>query len=417
METLAVTKVPRDAPTGPPSHWLDSTPTGFRNPWPSFRQTFSVTQMLRLRFGPGRNFVPVPENREGLVPIQTPDWGAHAQPSQIKATWIGHSSFLIEMPLRVQDRREDGTEASMQRQYGLRVLMDPVFCERMGPAQLVGPRRFSRTPCTLDELPLVDALCISHSHYDHLDIDTVKQLYADKAQKRTAAGLAPLQIFCGLNSRPWFVNNCGVQPEHVTEMDWWDEVDLIVGGTIVRLACTPSQHGSRRGLGDQDHMLWCSFVLSEQESKQEIKQEIKQESKQESKTAVYFAGDTGYRSVTDEDVAASTSVDDLPHCPAFAEIGAKYGPFSLALLPIGCYTPRTKLSPVHCSPEDAVAVHFDVRSQLSVGMHYGTVRGGLSAQYEDVQEPPQLWRKAGEARGLVWDRDFRLCDIGETVVV
>ncbi|KAL1894385.1 Protein-lysine N-methyltransferase efm4 [Sporothrix stenoceras] len=396
---LTVTKIPRDTPKEPPSHWLGSPPTGFRNPWPSFRHKFSAMQMLKLRFGSGRNFVPVPENREGLVSIQNPDWGEGAKSDQIKATWIGHSSFLIEMPA---EPSTESTEATPCR--GLRFLMDPVFCERMGPGQLVGPKRFSPTPCTLDELPLVDALCISHNHYDHLDIDAVKQLYVDKQQNRVAAGMAPLQIFCGLNSKPWFVNHCGVKPEHVTEIDWWDEVDVSVSGQTVRLVCTPSQHNSRRSAGDLDHMLWCSFVVTTGSDSTE-------------KKSVYFAGDTGYRSITDEDVSAGTPIEDLPHCPAFSEIGSKYGPFSLALLPIGCYTPRTQLSCVHCSPEDAVSVHFDVRSQLSVGMHYGTVRGGISAQYEDVREPPQLWRKAGEARGLVWDKDFRLCNIGETVVV
>ncbi|CAK7235145.1 Protein-lysine N-methyltransferase efm4 [Sporothrix curviconia] len=359
--------------------------------------------MLSARFGKGRNFVPVPANREGLVPIQTPDWGAGAKPQQIKATWIGHSSYLIEMPSA--DDKEGGR--------GLRFLMDPVFCERMGPAQLVGPKRFSPTPCTLDELPLVDALCISHNHYDHLDIDAVKQLYADKAQKRPAAGLAPLQVFCGLGTKQWFVRHCGVRPEHVTEMDWWDEVDVAAaaGSQTVRLVCTPSQHNSRRAHGDGDQMLWCSFVLTTIGSIGSIG------SAAEPRTSVFFAGDTGYRSVLAEDVAAKTPVADLPHCPAFAEIGTKYGPVSLALLPIGCYSPRTFMSGVHCSPEDAVCIHFDVRSKLSVGMHYGTVRGGISAHYEDVQEPPRLWRSEGEARGLVWDKDIRLCNIGETVIV
>ncbi|CAK7263656.1 Protein-lysine N-methyltransferase efm4 [Sporothrix epigloea] len=376
MASLTVTKVPRQGPTTPPSHWVNSPPTHFRNPWPSYRQSGSLTSILSVRFGRGRKFVPVPANREGLVPIQTPDWGDGAKPQQIKATWIGHSSFLMEMP-----STHDGA-ASKSR--GLRFLMDPVFCERMGPAQIVGPKRFSPTPCTMEELPLVDALCISHNHYDHLDIDTVTQLYADKARRRPAAGLAPLQIFCGLGSKQWFVRNCGVEPDHVTEMDWWDEVDVAMAGSqAVRLVCTPSQHNSRRSGYDGDQMLWCSFVLT---------------SRGELGGSVFFAGDTGYRSVLAEDIAAKIPINDLPHCRAFAEIGARYGPMSLALLPIGCYSPRTFI-------------------QLSVGMHYGTVRGGISAHYEDVREPPMLWRSEGEARGLVWDRDIRLCNIGETVIV
>ncbi|VUC20909.1 unnamed protein product, partial [Clonostachys rosea] len=127
--------------------------------------------------------------------------------------------------------------------------------------------------------------------------------------------------------------------------------------------------------------------------------------------------DTGYRSITEADVKAGKDIDDLPRCPAFAQIGERYGPFDLSLLPIGCYTPRTFLSGVHCAPEDSIEIHVDIRSKKSLGMHYGTVRGGLSAQYEDVREPPRRWREACEKRGLTWNDEITLCDIGETVFV
>lgn len=118
-----------------------------------------------------------------------------------------------------------------------------------------------------------------------------------------------------------------------------------------------------------------------------------------------------------KEALAGDKVDSLSRCPAFKEIGEKHGPFDLALLPIGCYSPRPFMSPVHCSPDDSIEIHKDVRSKKSIGMHYGTIRGGLSAQYEDVREPPQLWKESCEKAGLKWGEEIGLCDLGETVAV
>ena len=130
---------------------------------------------------------------------------------------------------------------------------------------------------------------------------------------------------------------------------------------------------------------------------------------------LYFAGDTGYRAVP-RDIALENE-KDFPCCPAFKDIGDLYGPFDLALLPIGLMTPRFLMSSVHCSPEDSVHVHKDIRSKRSIGMHYGTVRGGISAQYEDVRDPPRRWKAACERAGLLWGEEIGLCDVGESVVV
>ncbi|KAE9983674.1 hypothetical protein EG328_009631 [Venturia inaequalis] len=153
---------------------------------------------------------------------------------------------------------------------------------------------------------------------------------------------------------------------------------------------------------DGGHALWCSYVVEEMHTEHLHK--------------LYFAGDTGYRTVTKE-ALADDKVDSLSHCPAFKEIGSKYGPFDLALLPIGCYSPRPFMSPVHCAPDDSIEIHKDVRSKKSIGMHYGTIRGGLSAQYEDVREPPQRWKEGCEKAGLKWGEEIGLCDLGETVAV
>ncbi|KPM36007.1 hypothetical protein AK830_g10561 [Neonectria ditissima] len=378
-----VTVTPRPASGKVPDHWVGNPPTRFRNPWPSFRAEHSLASMWRVRFSSERNFVPVPEDPSELVSVQKPDWGI-GKPCA-KATWIGHASFFLE------------TTPDQDPKRGVRILLDPVFCERMGPTSFLGPKRFLNPPCSLEDVPEVDVICISHNHYDHLDLDTVKSLYFDK--RRTT----PLQFVSGLGTKKWFLS-CGIQEEHVVEMDWWDELDVVVKGVgSLKLVCTPSQHGSRRGALDDCHMLWCSFVIEEVGSSPSRR--------------VFFAGDTGYRSVSEEDVASGRDLDELPRCPAFAEIGEKYGPFDLAMLPIGCYTPRSFMSSVHCSPEDSVEIHKDIKSKRSLGMHYGTVRGGLSAQYEDVREPPKKWKEACEKSGLRWGDEIFLCGIGETVLI
>ncbi|KAI5457070.1 N-acyl-phosphatidylethanolamine-hydrolyzing phospholipase D [Mariannaea sp. PMI_226] len=381
--TITVTQCPRDTPLQPPEHWVGNPPTRFRNPWPSFRQKHSLVDILRVRFSPDRRFVPVPEDSSELVSVQTPDWGSGKY--GMKVTWIGHASFFVE------------TAATENQERGVRILLDPVFCDRMGPTTFLGPKRFLNPPCRLEDVPEVDIVCISHNHYDHLDLDTIKKLYFSTLRAR------PLHFFCGLGSKKWFVS-CGILEEHVTEMDWWDEVEITVGDArSLRLACTPSQHLSRRGAWDDCQMLWCSWVIEELDSSDKRK--------------LFFAGDTGYRSITEDDIATGRDVAKLSRCPAFSEIGEKYGPFDLALLPIGCFNPRAFMSGVHCSPEDSIEIHKDIKSKRSLGMHYGTVRGGLSAQYEDVRDPPRRWKEACEASGLKWNEEIFLCNIGETVVI
>lgn len=380
---ITVTPRPKDTSLDPPDHWIGNPPTQFKNPWPSFRQKHSLESILRVRFGRDRNFVPVPEDKSELVQTQTPDWGAGKH--GFRATWIGHASFFVE------------TTPSQDQKRGIRILIDPVFCQRMGPTSFTGPKRFIDPPCLLEDVPEADVVCISHNHYDHLDLSAIKTLYFDKRRAQ------PLHFVCGLGTKTWFVS-CGIQEEHVTEMDWWDEAEVVVEAVgSLKLVCTPSQHSSRRSAWDDCKMLWCSFVIEELGSTPSRR--------------LYFAGDTGYRSITEDDIATGKDISQLPRCPVFAEIGAKYGPFDLALLPIGCYTPRTFMSGDHCSPEDSIEIHIDIKSKKSLGMHYGTVRGGLSAQYEDVREPPKAWKEACEKRGLRWDEEIFLCNIGETVII
>jgi len=388
---IAVTPLPLAARQSqrPSSHHDGSPPTSFRNPWPS-SQPIGLAKIISTRFlrSADKNNVPVPTDRKGLVTVRKPNWGMNS-PDNLKATWIGHASFLVE------------TQCLPGRARGLRILLDPVFSERTSPSQWFGPKRYTPTPCAVDELPDVDIITISHNHYDHCDSWTILEVWrASKARNRT-----PL-IACALGNRAFFTNLLpDLATEDIIELDWWDGVQIDIKDIgSMELICTPAQHTSARGPNDKDKSLWCSWII----------REAKTEGR--SPKSLFFAGDTGYRHVnsakpTDEEE------DSMPHCPAFKEIGDTYGPFDLALLPIGLYSPRDFMSSVHCAPEDSVCIHQDIKSKKSIGMHYGTVRGGISAYYEDVLEPPARWKAEGEKKGLKWGEDIGLCDVGETVVV
>lgn len=330
----------------PPAHHEGNPPTTFRNPWPSAGPVHSGLTILKLKFSSG-GVLPLPPQDE-LVPVRTPDWGQGKR--GLKATWFGHASFLIETTPR------NGAER------GVRILFDPVFSERMSPLPLVGPKRFVPLPCKLEDVPPVDLVVISHNHYDHLDISVIKAVY----QRR---GRGNVHFFGGLGLKRWFVS-CGIAESDVTELDWWHGCEVEVSSVgCVELTCTPSQHGSARGPNDARHTLWCSWVMKE-------KTENTIQGAGPQKT-LFFAGDTGYRYVSETDTSR-------PACPAFAEIGEKYGPMDLSLLPIGCFLPREFMSTVHASPADSMCIHKDVRSKKSIGMHYGTIRAGISGQVSSM---------------------------------
>lgn len=280
-------------------------------------------------------------------------------------------------------------------QRGMRVLLDPVWSERMGPYGLVGPIRFTPPPCTLEDLPEIDAVCISHDHYDHLDSRTLKKL--------NTSHNGNLKFFCGLGVKAVLTGlGVGIKAEQVTELDWWDRVRLEKEGVgSMDLVCAPAQHRSGRTPWGFDGTLWCSWIIKEPSTVGKN---------------LFFAGDTGYCQVTSNNEPTHRNAPHPP-CPAFAEIGELYGPFDLALLPIGCFLPRSLLSGQHSSPEDSIAIHKDVRSKTSIGMHYGTIRGGFSINYEPVTEPAQRFKNAAEAADLRWGEDVGLCDVGETVIV
>jgi L-ascorbate metabolism protein UlaG (beta-lactamase superfamily) len=270
-----------------------------------------------------------------------------------------------------------------------------VFSERTSPFSFAGPKRYTPTPCTLDELPDVDAICISHDHYDHLDYTTILTLYQRMKGR--------LHFFVGLNLKSWFQQHIGCASNEVTELDWWDRRQLQVEGIgSVELTCCPTQHFSGRTGFNNGSTLWCSWALTSAEHK------------------LFFAGDTAYQ-----------AKDTPSPCPIFKQIGEQLGPFDLSLQPIGLYSPPQVSGAVHVTPEQSFQIHKEVKSKLTIGMHYGTVRGGLSMVFEDVRDPPRRWREVAETEGRwcgggvegdgskvdVGKEGVGLCHVGETVAV
>src|ERR1700739_1476142 len=238
------------------------------------------------------------------IPLVTPQPRAFEAPAgQIAVNWFGHSTALLEID-------------------GYRVLTDPVWSDRCSPSDVVGPQRLHPPPVALEALPAIDAVVISHDHYDHLDIDTVIAL----AHTQRAPFFVPLGV--GAHLRSWGI------PEHrVVELDWNEsrKVDELT------LICMPARHFSGRFL-DRNTTLWASWGIIGPSHR------------------AYFGGDTGYTK-------------------SFAQIGADHGPFDLTLLPIGAY--NTAWPDIHMNPEEAVRAHLDVTvsgSGLLVPIHWGTFR-------------------------------------------
>ncbi|KAH0035520.1 Metallo-hydrolase/oxidoreductase, partial [Aureobasidium melanogenum] len=368
MAKIAVTPLPsrNPEPVDPPAHWANNPPTSFKNPWPSFAKQHGFLDALKTRFGTNRNFVPVPETRDELVKVRKPDWGRGLDGWQhkLKATWLGHAGFLVETACSASTTGlEVSADNGKEGTRGIRILFDAVFSERTSPVGWFGPKRYTPTPCTLDELPEVDLVIISHNHYDHLDIATISHVY----KKSKAAG-KDIHFFAALGNKQWFLNaGIGIAADEVTECDWWDSQTVDVQGVgSINLTCTPTQHFSGRTPFDAGQTLWSSWVVEDVQSSKKL----------------YFSGDTAYKATS-----AKTA------CPAFKQIGEVFGGFDLAMVPIGLYSPEWFMSNVHCCPEDSLEIHKDIRSKKTIGMHYGTVRGGLSAQYEDVREPPRRWQE------------------------
>jgi L-ascorbate metabolism protein UlaG (beta-lactamase superfamily) len=273
-------------------------------------QRGALLAVLRAMLARGRTGRP-----GGPVPLAADPTPRTAAP--LAVTWYGHSSVLIEID-------------------GCRVLADPVWGERASPSPTLGPRRMHPVPVPLSAVPPVDAVVISHDHYDHLDLPTVRALLR--------AGSAPFVVPLGIGDhlRRW-----GVPDARIVELDWGRSTTV---GALT-LTCTEARHFSGRGL-QRNTTLWSSWAITGPRHR------------------VFFGGDTGYT-------------------PAFADIGSALGPFDLTLLPIGAYSDRWPL--IHMTPEEAVRAHRDLTGDpaggagLLVPVHWATFNLGFHTWAEPVQ--------------------------------
>ena len=229
----------------------------------------------------------------------------------LRAIWIGHSSVLIEMD-------------------GLRFMLDPIFSEYASPFQWIGPKRFAPPPIPLDDLPPIDAVMISHDHYDHLDMLTVQHL-----AKKGSHFFVPLGI--GAHLEAW-----DIPASQITDLDWWESKRL----GAVTFVCTPSQHYSGRGLFDRMETLWASWSAIGPEHR------------------MFYSGDTGFSE-------------------HFQEIGQRYGPFDLGIFKVGAYGPSDYWHDVHVDPEEAIQGHLAIRGRRLLPVHWATFNLGL----HDWDEP------------------------------
>lgn len=275
--------------------------------------------------------------------VLTPDLAMlHASArNRVTATWIGHATMLLQIG-------------------GLNVLTDPQFSERAFMVQWMGPKRRARVPVPLEKLPRIDLVVISHSHYDHLDLDTVRAL------NRQPGGPPLFAVPLGVDR--WMKDN-GI--DHVKRFDWWDRHRL----GDVDITFVPVQHWSQRTPFDRNRTLWGGWVL------------------RAPTYSVFFSGDTGY------------SKD-------FADIGERIGGVDLALIPVGVYEPRDFMKPQHVNPEEAVRIHQDVRARLSIGVHWGTFELGD----EPLDQPIGDLARALQTADVSADR-FILLKHGETRIL
>ena len=306
-----------------------SSVTRYVNPWPT-RPPAGHENIVRWAFA--HRFRRPPDPAGSVVPLATPSFPDRAARGDLVVTWLGHSTTLLQLG-------------------GLNILTDPVWAERASPVRFAGPRRRLPAAIAVEQLPPIDAVVISHNHYDHLDLNAVRQI---AGRNPDAVWLTP----AGVGS---LVTRVGVG--RVVERSWWDEHSL----ENVGFTCVPAQHSSGRGVRDRNRSLWCGWAIA---------------STGDSRRSVYFAGDTAY-------------------CPAFAEIASRAGPFDACLIPIGAYEPRWYMQYVHMTPEDAVRAYGDltngnVGASSFVPIHWGTFRIADDA----LDEPPRRLRAEWSAKNL-----------------
>lgn len=298
----------------------------FQNPWQ--HDDHSVLDILKwkLRWTP-REPAALPDAPDAPAPWERLDPGAVAAPPDAgwRVVWLGHASFLLQGA-------------------GRSILIDPVFSAHCAPFPIPGLFRKVPVPCRLDELPRIDAVLLTHSHYDHLDLRTLRAL-----------GLG-LPILIAEGHAAWLQRKGFTQ---VTELAWGSSSTALAG---LRITATPAMHFTARTPMDRNLGHWCGWLIEGAGCK------------------LWHAGDSAW-------------------CPAFAGLGETHGPIDLGMIPIGAYRPRSIMKGIHMNPPEAVAAFQESRCRRAVGMHWGVFR----LTDEALGEPPAWLAEAVHKAGLPQD--------------
>ncbi len=308
---------------GAPAHHRER---GFANVNPAYarppfwtRMTFFVTRMYAATFAPRTVDLPRVANDGRTLRENTTD---------ATVTWVGHATLVIQID-------------------GVNILTDPQWSERASPVSFAGPRRVTAPGMRIEDLPPIHLVLISHDHYDHLDVATVRRI-AERHRPR---------FYVPLGLRAWFAD-LGIHD--VVELDWWESrVDR-----GLTLTSVPAQHFSGRSLWNQNRTLWAGWTVAGRQKR------------------LYFAGDTGY------------------YEPFFRDIGAKLGPFDLAAISIGAYQPPAIMRLTHTTPEEALRIFADVGARMFVPIHWGT----FDLADEPLDEPGARLEAEARRLGLGADR-------------
>ncbi len=256
--------------------------------------------------------------------------------SKTRFIWFGHSTFLLQTK-------------------GKNLLIDPMFGDVPAPNPLLGNKRFSNElPIEIEKLPSIDAVLITHDHYDHLDYESIQKL-----KDKVKLFFTPLGI--GIHLLKW-----GVEKERIIELDWWEEIKF----DDLTIRCTPAQHFSGRGISDREKTLWCSWIIQSDDEN------------------LFFSGDSGYAS-------------------HFKEIGEQYGPFDFAFMECGQYNNLWPL--VHMLPEETAQAGLDIKAKKMMPIHWGAFKLASHSWTEPVE---RISKKAKEL-----NVDLVIPKIGEIIEI
>lgn len=309
--------------------------THFHNLDPKVSGGKNLLQVIKWRLKTPH--IPWPTEVEQLASKPTPF--LKVEKNECGITWINHATELIQFA--------DFT-----------VLTDPIFSDRASPVSFLGPKRVRKPALDLRDLPKIDVVLISHNHYDHLDLSSIKKLWEL---------YRPLFIVPLGNAK--IIRSQGV--DRIVELDWWQSYQFSPAHVIIS---TPAQHWSGRGIFDHGKALWGGYLIHSEHLN------------------VFFAGDTGYNT-------------------HFKMIRERYGEIDISLLPIGAYEPRWFMADNHLNPEEAVRAHLDLDSKMSIGMHFGTFQ--LSS--EGIDDPKIALGKSLHAHNVSEDA-FIVPEHGQTLV-